>query len=269
MKIYIESVGLAASGIENWQEAQTVLQGADYEYAEMEKYKPSSLPPNERRRATKLVRLAFKATEDAVNCSHADASQMATVFSSSGGDYHIIDQICRSLSKPERAVSPTQFHNSVHNSAAGYWSIGIKSEAASSSIAAYDYSFAMGLLEAAANVYIEGTTTLLSVYELCPPEPLDQKRQVSADFAVSMILSATESSNSIACIELSSVDATDRQISKPDNHSLIDLFERNPVAKSLNLLEALSLQQEKSCYLPLAKDLMLEAIVSPSNNSKA
>ena len=45
-------------------------------------------------------------------------------------------------------VSPTRFHNSVHNAAAGYWTIGAGAMQPATAISAFDASFAQGLLEA-------------------------------------------------------------------------------------------------------------------------
>src|SRR5690606_40428753 len=83
--------------------------------------------------------------EDLLRDNPVSIRRCAAVFASSGGDYPIIDQICKALCEPERLVSPTQFHNSVHNSAAGYWSIATGSRAPSTSISAFDDTFAAGL----------------------------------------------------------------------------------------------------------------------------
>ena len=47
----------------------------------------------------------------------------AAVFSSSSGDGQNCHESVRSARVSDRRVSPTRFHNSVHNAAAGYWSI--------------------------------------------------------------------------------------------------------------------------------------------------
>ena len=73
----------------------------------------------------------------------------------------ITHQICEALARPEREVSPTSFHNSVHNAPAGYWSIATGSRLASTSICAYDVSFAAGLLEAAAYATVEHQPVML------------------------------------------------------------------------------------------------------------
>ena len=50
----------------------------------------------------------------------------------------------------ERELSPTRFHNSVHNAPAGYWSIATQSREPSTSLCRDDESFQAALLEAAA-----------------------------------------------------------------------------------------------------------------------
>ena len=53
----------------------------------------------------------------------ADAATLATVFSASGADGHNCHALCEQLATDDRQLSPTRFHNSVHNAAAGYWSV--------------------------------------------------------------------------------------------------------------------------------------------------
>ena len=77
-----------------------------------------------------------------------NAQHWQSVFASSGGDYPIIDAICMGLS-PRQRYFPTQFHNSVHNAVAGYWSIATGAQSASSSISAFQDTFAAGIFEAA------------------------------------------------------------------------------------------------------------------------
>ena len=45
------------------------------------------------------------------------------MFASTYGDLAITDYMCSTLAKAPMTLSPTRFHNSVHNAAAGYWSI--------------------------------------------------------------------------------------------------------------------------------------------------
>jgi hypothetical protein len=89
-----------------------------------------------------------------------------TVFASSGGDSEVLDKICTALTLPDRPVSPTHFHHSVHNTPAGYWSIATRCTQPSLSLSAYDDSFAAGLMEAAALAWTDQTRVLLIAYDL-------------------------------------------------------------------------------------------------------
>lgn len=262
MNVFVEAVGLAAPGLNNWQESLPVLRGQqDYQPSALERYKPEQLPPNERRRATDLVRMAFRVCEDLLRDQPADVRQCATVFASSGGDYPIIDQICKALCENERLVSPTQFHNSVHNSAAGYWSIATGSRAPSTSISAYDDSFGAGLVEAAGVCVIEQLPTILAVYDIKPPEPLQSKRPISQDFGVALLLTPTASARSLAQLTIKTAahaDGTPVQVA-----ALETLRLSNPAARSLPLLEFIARQQPGYVLLAANNNPALTIEVKP------
>jgi hypothetical protein len=140
---------------------------------------PAALPAAERRRTGLPVRLALAVGLDALAQSTRRDEPVASVFTSSGGDGRVIDEICQVLTSVERQVSPTRFHNSVHNAPAGYWSIALRSHAPSISLCCYDWSFAAGLLEAGAQCVTEGVPVLLVSYEVPYPEPLYAIRPVT------------------------------------------------------------------------------------------
>lgn len=243
LSVSIESIGIAAPGLNNWNESQNVLAGTQaYCATPLEKYKPSLLPPNERRRATSLVRMAFRVCEDAfAQRPDEDAAQYATVFASSDGDYPIIDQICQSLCEPERLVSPTRFHNSVHNSAAGYWSIATGGQLASTSLSAYDTSFAAGLLEAMTYCQSEQQPCLLAVYDICPPGMLKAKRNIPVEFGAALLLKPQATSRSLANITLQeNSNAVASTLTLP----LEELRQQNPAARCLPLLVSIARKED-------------------------
>lgn len=259
---YLNTIGLAAPGLPGWQASDPVLQGkAAYEPVPLEKYKPELLPANERRRATELVRLAFRVCEELMSTSAVPMADCASVFASSGGDYPIIDQICRSLREPERLVSPTQFHNSVHNSAAGYWSIATGSRQPSTSLSAYDDSFAVGLLEAMCLCQQEQLPTLLAVYDIQPPYPLGDKRLIPIEFGVALLLTPTANEHSLARLQLSTMhaEADTRSITSTAAQPALEVLRRsNPAARSLPLLELLSQGKSGSLVFACANQQALE-----------
>ena len=149
MKMVVHSVGVLAPGIENWESCKRLFQEPEaYDDSVTPDPMPSILPANECRRSSDVVRWSLQVAQEAVLHSQLDPKTMATVFASSGGEVGILHKICRSLEAPTPLVSPTLFHQSVHNAAAGYWSIASGSQRSSTSIACYDSSFGGGLLEA-------------------------------------------------------------------------------------------------------------------------
>ena len=69
-------------------------------------------------------------------------------------------------------VSPTKFHNSVHNAAAGYWTIGQGCMAPSTALSAFSHTFAQGLLEALVNLAAGEPAILLAAYDTGATGPL-------------------------------------------------------------------------------------------------
>jgi hypothetical protein len=94
------------------------------------------------------------------------------VFSSAMGDMQITDYLCRVLVAPPRLVSPTRFHNSVHNATTGYWSITRNSHAPTSAISALSYSASMAFLEAAVQATEEDLPVLMVSQEMAAPAAL-------------------------------------------------------------------------------------------------
>jgi hypothetical protein len=245
--LHVAAVGLAAPGLAGWDGAQAVLRGAAaYAAGELPPHQTSLLPPNERRRAPPAVRLAFRAAEDAMAQLPPMAEGLATVFASSDADMDIIHRICSALSNATPMLSPTDFHNSVHNAAAGYWSIAVKARGPSSTLSAYDASFAAGLLEAAAQVQVDGTDTMLVTYDVPPPFPLNTERPIGTAVAVALVLSSAPGA-SLARLRLESF-AQGEETSMADP-ALEALRRSNPAGRALPLLRLLALRQAGSVLL--------------------
>ena len=245
--VYIDAIGLAAPGLPSWTEALPVLTGdAVFKSEPLARYRPKLLPANERRRATNIIRLAFQAAEDAISANETlELSNISSVFASSGGDLDIIDNICRVFSGPDRAVSPTQFHNSVHNSAAGYWSIATGSQAPSSSLSACDHTFVAGLIEAMMFATIEATPTLLVVYDISAPAPLLEKIMKKKTFGAALLLSPVKTEFSCARMTLQLVSEA-RDESQAISTAFESMRNDNPAAKIIPLLECLARKVDSS-----------------------
>lgn len=189
LQAFVTGIGLLAPGLPDWAAAAAVLRGQQA-HAPMPTVLPSPelLPPAERRRASRVIKLALGVGLSAVQQAGADASLLVTVFAASGADGHNCHALCEQLAGADRQVSPTRFHNSVHNAAAGYWGIATRSMAPCQVIGAYDASFGAGLLDALAQVVIDARPVLLIAYDSEYPEPLHAKRDTPDCGGVALLL---------------------------------------------------------------------------------
>jgi hypothetical protein len=185
----IEGIGLLGPGLDGWTSSIAFLEGrSPYISQPTVLPTPDGLPPAERRRLGRVVKLALGVGLQATCKAGAERATLPAVFASSGGDGHNCHEICQALSLDERLVSPTRFHNSVHNAAAGYWSIATGSRAAANAVCAFDASFAAGLLEAVTQVVVDQTRVLLVAYDAQYPPPLLAKRPIPEAFGVAFVL---------------------------------------------------------------------------------
>ena len=249
MRVFVDGVGLLAPGLNGWCDSQPVLTGAaPYVTEKMLRPNADLLPANERRRASPATQLACHVAREALLHAGRPASETATVFTSSSGNGEVIHQICETLALPEREISPTRFHNSVHNAPAGYWSIATGSRAPSTTICCHDASFAGGLLEAALQVSVEHWAVLLVVFDLPYPQPLHQVRPLSAPFGTALVLTPERSANTQAELDLG-LDGGSLDPSRIEHADLEHLRSGNPAARALPLLAALAGNQPTEVVL--------------------
>lgn len=259
---YIEGVGLCGPGMAGWAASRPMLAG-DAEYVPAETAPPPSslLPPNERRRAVQIVKLALAVAGEAFEDSGCDPATTASVFTSSGGDGETIHAIMRTLASEQRELSPTRFHNSVHNTAAGYWSIQKGATAASTSICAHDDSFAAGLLEAAAQLRAGEPSVALIAYDVRYPSPLAEVRPVGSAFAAAFVFSARPGAGTLGRLELALAEpAAPTPMPKP---ALETLRGNTPAARCLPLLAAMASGGEAALTLDYLGDMALRLRFSP------
>ena len=120
MRLYVEGVGLCGPGLDGWAASLPILGGLqDYVPAPAMVPPSALLPANERRRAAQIVKIALAVGAEAFAAAGRDPADTATIFASSGGDGETIHEILSVLASPHRELSPTRFHNSVHNVAGG------------------------------------------------------------------------------------------------------------------------------------------------------
>jgi hypothetical protein len=247
-EVYIDGLGVIGPGMPDWPIARAVLRGErQYEPGLIPQPEAVMLPANERRRAAKSVLWALAAAQQAVSASSYQASDVASVFASSGSDGETLHRICEALASPSREVSPTRFHNSVHNVAAGYWTIAAGSRRSSASLCGYDATFAAGLVESACLVGEEREPVLLVTYDLPYPPPLRAARPVAQPFAVALLLAPEPRPGTLACCRITLSPGT--SAAAPFPAALRGDLESNPAGRSLGLLSMIAREKREQVQL--------------------
>jgi len=168
----LEGIGFWAPGLPSWEAARAFAQGGAAEVDGPRKPSPQLLAANERRRAPETVAVALEVALGACQASGRDPASLPSVFASSQGDLVIADYMCATLADEPATISPTRFHNSVHNAAAGYWTIGTGAMHPATALSAGPASFAQGLLEALAQLASGAEAVLLVGYDGAAVGPL-------------------------------------------------------------------------------------------------
>ncbi|MEH6416225.1 beta-ketoacyl synthase chain length factor [Pseudomonas sp. CGJS7] len=162
----IEGIGYWSRGLPDWNAARAYALGqADAVADAPTRPAPTLLAANERRRAPETVAVALEVALAACQAAGRDPAGLSSVFASSHGDMQITDYMCATLASEPRTISPTRFHNSVHNAAAGYWTIGAGAMRPATALSALQASFAQGLIEALSQIATGEDAALLVGYD--------------------------------------------------------------------------------------------------------
>ncbi len=261
MELAICGIGLLAPGLLGWEGSRSVLAGKQpYVPTPVPQPEATILPPNERRRSSDSVRWAVEVAHEAMGQSGLDQGAVPAVFASSGGEISVFDQLCRLLATEERLVSPTLFHQSVHNAAAGYWGIATAGHESSTALSCYDDSFTAGLVEAATLVVTEWRPVLLVAYDLPVPVPLHEARPITAGFAVALVLSPLAEA-SLATTTLTLKEAGAGEPTCLADQVLEQLRRHNPAARSLPLLCTIAAGARRTVVFDWLGDQRIELTV--------
>lgn len=257
VKCKIAGIGAWGSGFENWHSLQEILKSDTLPDKNLKGPKPSIIPANERRRAPLPVRLAVESSLQATQDANISPASLSSVFVSALGDTDLTDYMCKTLASEFKELSPTKFHNSVHNAPAGYWTISTNSMENANAIAGFENSVSLALLEAVLQLNEDNTPVLVTFYDAPVTPTLRPLLKNSEAFAFSIVLVPTTaqlqgfelgfSVHSHASSEWPSLNTS--------NVYLNDLYKVNPSAKVLVLAELLINNQitEESLILPLSK----------------
>ena len=241
LDVGIEGIGFWGDGLPSWQAAQAfVATGAEPQDAPA-RPTPQLLAPNERRRAPQTVALALEVAAAACQAAQRDPATLPSIFASTHGDLGVTDAMCAALAADALSVSPIRFHNSVHNAAAGYWTIGVGSMQPATALSAYDASFAQGLIEALASLATDETqdAVLLVGYDCQATGPLSGLWRSDGLLGGALVLSRAAKAGALrlrAVLEPDAGHAADA----PPAGALQTRFTGNAMAPMLGLFDALA-----------------------------
>ena len=207
------------------------------------------------------MRLAIAAAQQAVAQATLDPAELASVFVSADGDAETLHHICETLASAHPEISPTRFHNSVHNAASGYWTIAIHSRAPASMVTGTDEVFGAGLLEAAVQASIEARSVLLVAYDVPMPPPLFALHPVAASGSVALALAPDASARDLARLRIGVARAAPAASTRMAEGELEALRLANPAGRALPLLATIARRESRDIVLRMNPETALHVEV--------
>jgi hypothetical protein len=255
LRAHIAGVAFWSSRLPTWDAALACLRGEVLPLdTPQARPAPTLLPPAERRRASDTVAIALEVASRACLAADLNPQELTTVFASTHGDLAISDYLCATLAATPTLISPTKFHNSVHNAAAGYWTIGTQTRAPYTAISAHQFTFATGLLEAVTQLLCDDRPVLYVAYDIEARGPMATMAPSTGMFATALILSSAPAQAQIR-IELQLLNGVNPCVAALQS-TAADTIRGNALANALPFFAALA-QRTRSVDLPLGDELGL------------
>lgn len=264
LPVRIEGIGTWTRGAADWKALRAVLRGEQVlREGAPDKPAASALPPAERRRAPESVLLAAEVAAQACAAARRDAATLPCVFTSTHGELAITDYMCATLATAPHELSPTKFHNSVHNAPAGYWTIATGSTAGSSAVSGFRNSFGAALLEATTLALAEDTPVLFAAYAVAACGPLLETARTTRAFGAAFVLSPSHGDNNEGTMVLR-LRAGQPATASLASSDIETLGADSPLtAHALALLTALAADSPQRLTLPAASGLLLDMEICP------
>jgi hypothetical protein len=150
---------------------------------------PQRLPPNERRRSSLGIRLALTCLTQIETQSPFPLSALRSVFATSDSTGEVSQKMFETLATT-REVSPVTFTHSVHNAAAGYFSIAYQNTRSSSVVSQGRESFTAGLLCALIDALTLDEPILLVCFDPAMTGPMLEQLPLRYPAACAWVISA-------------------------------------------------------------------------------
>lgn len=240
--IEFKVLGVGAWGprFRNWEELQILMSGGELDDDGAKGPKPEVIPANERRRAPLPVRLAVESSSQACQQAGLNPAELGCVFVSGLGDTQLTDYMCKALAGEHKLLSPTKFHNSVHNAAAGYWTISTDCMQAANSVAGFEESVTLTLVEALIQAQAEQRPLLLTFYDAPSSPVLQELLKNDVSFAVSIIVSPATLGAGGPTLSASVNSQRSCWPAQTWQNELQHCYDNNPMARILLMLELLT-----------------------------
>ncbi len=234
----IEGVAFWATRLPGWAVARSVMRNEQTApEVNAPRPAPTLLAPTERRRAPDTVAVALEVATRACAAAGRSPANLPAVFASTHGDLAISDYMCATLVSTPTLISPIKFHNSVHNAAGGYWSIGVGSTEPYTAISAYEHTFGAGLLEAATQAACEQRPVLYVAFDIEAKGPLASMARSQGLFGVGLVLGPRDRKHPGLALTVRSTDKAKPTQSRSPAAALI---QHNALVPALPLFEQLA-----------------------------
>jgi hypothetical protein len=261
----IRGIGFWASHLPGWTIARAVMRGeGDAASTPAPRPQPSLLPAAERRRAPDTLAVALEVALQACQAARVPPDQPLCVFASTHGDLAISDYMCETLAATPNLISPIRFHNSVHNAAAGYWSIATASMATYTSLTANEHTFGVGLLEALTQVHTERSSVLFVAYDIAARGPMASMSPSTGLLGVALLLAPDDGSTDAPQLHGEVITGV-APIATVAHSPAAAVTVQNAMGTSVPLFEALAREHSAQVVVTLSPHAALRLAVSPAS----
>lgn len=262
-EIVAEGVAFWSPRLPGWDVARAVIRGEQsVPETAVPRPAPALLGPTERRRAPDTVAVALEVAARACAAAGRSPGELPAVFASTHGDLQISDYLCATLVDTPTSISPIKFHNSVHNAAAGYWSIGTSSHAPYTAISAFHHTFGAGLLEAAVQIACEQQPVLYVAFDIEAKGALSTMAPSRGLLGVALVLAPASSARPGGRHLNMRIAADQLCEATPPRSAAAGLVADNALAPCMPLLEALAQDAATTLQLTLGERTNLNVQVS-------
>lgn len=264
LTVHLDGFAFWASRLPGWDVARAVIRGEQAApETSVTRPAPTLLAPTERRRAPDTVAVALEVALRACEAAARTPAELPSVFASTHGDLAISDYMCTTLASTPTLISPIKFHNSVHNAAAGYWSIGTGSTAPYTAISAFHHTFATGLLETAVQAMCEQRPALYVAFDIEAKGALASMAPSRGVLGIAMVLSpqATQRSRALD-LRVRNDGSIERSSATSAAFALV---QDNALAPCFPFVEALAYSEPRALDFTLGERSGLHVAIGAAN----